>query len=353
MVPQPLQLIGCALAATGMSAAVVPIVRIWAKRKGILDVPNERSSHSEPTPRGGGLAIVCAVALGTAVCVVVGLMGLTLALALSSIGALLVASVSWIEDLRGVPIGWRLAAHSGAAALVMVGLAEGDVLVGGPEGTPWAVLILAAGMFIWVAGLTNAFNFMDGIDGIAASEGAIAGAAWAVFGWHAASSVAALLGALICGACLGFLFFNWSPAKVFMGDVGSAFLGFSLAVLPLLVTRFGLRLSVAGSLVVWPFVFDTGFTLARRLARREDVLRSHRSHLYQRLVIAGWSHRAVTLLYSGLSMASVLAGWGWLAAGGATLYVAFGLPVVGAALLLGLVLLAERRSGVGRTAIAR
>ncbi len=124
----------------------------------------------------------------------------------------------------------------------------------------------------------------------------------------AATRPVAAAGAVLAAANLGFLFFNWPPASIFMGDVGSSFLGFLLAALPVLVARRSPAIALAGVLFVWPFVFDTVFTFLRRIGRRERLLRPHRSHLYQRLVLTGVSHRAVTLLYVALATAGLAVG---------------------------------------------
>jgi UDP-N-acetylmuramyl pentapeptide phosphotransferase/UDP-N-acetylglucosamine-1-phosphate transferase len=162
---------------------------------------------------------------------------------------------------------------------------------------------------LWIVGMTNAFNFMDGIDGIAGITAAAAGGGLAAAAGLLRVEPVALVSLAFAAASVGFLACNWPPARIFMGDVGSAFCGFMIAVLPLAGGP-----EAAASLVpivavtMWPFIFDTAYTLCRRLARGENVFRAHRSHLYQRLVITGWSHRAVSTLYGGLSaMAAVLA----------------------------------------------
>ena len=157
--------------------------------------------------------------------------------------------------------------------------------------------------------MTNAFNFMDGIDGIAGITAAVAGAAIAAAAGCLGLGPVAAVGLAFAGASIGFLTSNWPPARIFMGDVGSAFCGFLIAALPLLGGEtHGPRLAIVAAVAMWPFIFDTAFTLCRRAARGENVFKAHRSHLYQRLVIAGWSHRAVSTLYGGLSaMAAALA----------------------------------------------
>jgi UDP-N-acetylmuramyl pentapeptide phosphotransferase/UDP-N-acetylglucosamine-1-phosphate transferase len=259
----------------------------------LLDVPNERSSHREPVKRGGGLAIV-AVVLGGALLhgASTGEPGPLLPFVA---GGLLVAAVSLADDVRSLSSFARLPVHALAAALALWAY-------GGALSTPLLALAL-----IWVVGLTNAYNFMDGIDGLAAAQAVIAALAWAVLGIAFGSTQVALVGTLTTGAAAGFYLHNRAPARIFMGDVGSAFLGYTFAVLPLL---FGAHASTGAAAVsiVGAFVFDTTFTFLRRLLRREPVLRAHRSHLYQRLVIAGRSHAAVTRLYAGAGTLLALGG---------------------------------------------
>ena len=153
--------------------------------------------------------------------------------------------------------------------------------------------------FLWIVGLTNAYNFMDGIDGIAGGQAVVAGLGWATIGWLNNVPLVFALGLFICASSLGFLGHNWPPAHIFMGDVGSAFLGYTFAILPLLHNN--ATMPLVGLLLVWPFVFDTVFTFVRRLLKGENVFSAHRSHLYQRLVIAGYSHQRVALTYIGLA----------------------------------------------------
>jgi UDP-N-acetylmuramyl pentapeptide phosphotransferase/UDP-N-acetylglucosamine-1-phosphate transferase len=155
-------------------------------------------------------------------------------------------------------------------------------------------------------GLTNAYNFMDGIDGIAGGQAVVAGVGWAIVGLLMDLPFVFIFAGLLASTALGFLFHNWPPAKIFMGDVGSAFLGFSFACLAMAGASREPSLAIAGVLLVWPFVFDTLFTFFRRLKNRENVFAAHRSHLYQRLVIAGYSHRTVTLIYMGLDVMGLL-----------------------------------------------
>ncbi len=136
-------------------------------------------------------------------------------------------------------------------------------------------------------------------------QAVIAGLGWLAMGQLVGQPLVSLVGVLVAGSSLGFLGHNWPPARIFMGDVGSAFLGFTLATLAVLSGLADARLPFAGVLALWPFVFDTAFTLLRRWRRGENIFAAHRSHLYQRLVIAGWRHRDVTLLYLWLALLAV------------------------------------------------
>lgn len=280
-----------------LSAAFVELIRVWTHHKQILDHPGHRSSHTQPTPRGGGIAIVVLTLGGLTALELIRPFTSWATLAAFVIPALAIAIVSWIDDMRGTPASLRFAIHLGAAIVAVVWLGRFAFL--GVIGIAIAIL--------WIAGLTNAYNFMDGIDGIAGLQAVIAGAAWAYIGFRFAIPVAGLTGALIAGASLGFLFHNWSPARIFMGDVGSAFLGYTFAVITVLAAERNPRLAICGFLLVWPFVIDTTFTILRRAARGERLHEAHKSHMYQRLHQRGWSHARVSVLYGFLAMLGVAA----------------------------------------------
>jgi len=227
-------------------------------------------------------------------------------------------------------VGGRPALATHAAGALLILLAVGfwpsvDLPFVGSVHWGWLGVPLA---FFWVVGLTNAYNFMDGIDGLAGSQAVIAGDAWAGLGWLRGEPLVSLLGLLVAGSSLGFLLHNWPPARIFMGDVGSAFLGFTFAALAVVAALQNPRFAVAGILLVWPFVFDTSFTLVRRLCHRENVFAAHRSHLYQRLVIAGYSHRTVTLLYVGLALVGALLAIVWVLDLPGSDWLVLGLPVL-------------------------
>ena len=296
-----------------LSWGCTEVFRRSAFSKKHLDLPNERSLHTNPTPRGGGIGIVLVVLFfGTVL--QFGLsrgpgQGLSAAQAgLVMGGSLLIAVISWLDDFRkGMPPSLRLAVH--AAAALMVVLATGGwshlgLPIRETMTLQYAGYLLA---IVWTVGLVNAYNFMDGIDGLAATQTVTAALGWLVIGIIAGSPFLAAAGVLLASSAIGFLIHNWPPAKVFMGDVGSAFLGFCFAAMPFCAakTTWGLtasRLPIAGFLMVAPFVIDASFTFIRRLIKREKLSQAHRSHLYQRLVVTGLSHGTVTLIYMILGL---------------------------------------------------
>ncbi len=273
----------------------VAAVRRWSLRRNVIDVPNERSSHSTPTPRGGGIMIFVA---GLAAYLVYGFAG---GIGISwgfTAGAVLIAAVSFLDDLGHVPVPIRFGVHTLAAALAV---ADTGGFAAAFPGLGWAVYPVSV---VWIVWLVNAYNFMDGIDGIAGVQAVTAGAGWAVIGWLAGAPAVVVLGTALAAGAAGFLVHNWAPARIFMGDVGAAFLGFAFAVIPFLGAggdAAGLQ-SVA-VFPVWFFLLDSIYTLLRRAIRGEKVWRAHREHIYQRLVVAGMSHRTVTSIYGILSAA--------------------------------------------------
>jgi UDP-N-acetylmuramyl pentapeptide phosphotransferase/UDP-N-acetylglucosamine-1-phosphate transferase len=300
MSPSPSTLALIIEAAAGLLASIggVAIFADWARRRRLLDLPNERSSHSRPIPRGAGAVIVAVVALSALIMLIMAAAGTyaaTSQIAVTACAAILVAIVSAIDDVRSLSSELRLVVH-GACALVVAAVITSNAPF-------WPGVLIGA---LWIAALTNAYNFMDGIDGIAGTQAVIAGLAFAWASKSAGAPFVTVVSIATAAASAGFLVHNWPPARVFLGDVGSAFLGFVFGSLTLMLFQQSPLAAIGAALSLWPFVFDTVFTLGRRAKRGEDLLRSHRSHLYQRLVISGWSHRAVTLLFTvGAAIAAV------------------------------------------------
>jgi UDP-N-acetylmuramyl pentapeptide phosphotransferase/UDP-N-acetylglucosamine-1-phosphate transferase len=296
------------VAAVAVAAAATARLIGWAGMLGVVDRPNARSSHTKVTPRGGGLAIV-AVTLLAALAAAMLYPAAAARLAAVVIPALAIAAVSWIDDVRTLKNRVRFSVHLAAAAAATAAL--GPVRTGDLGSFGSLDLGLAAWplTILWIVGLTNAFNFMDGIDGIAGITAVAAGGGLAAAAWMLDAPAVGAVCLAFAGAALGFLSQNWPPARIFMGDVGSAFCGFLIAVLPLGMPAAAVpRALPVAVLAMWPFIFDTLFTLVRRALRGENIFQAHRSHLYQRLVIAGWSHVAVSSLYGGLAaMAAAIA----------------------------------------------
>ena len=247
----------------------------------ILDLPNERSLHTHPTPRSGGLAVLVGGLVG----------GLVIALFTEGqnilfwlVAAVLpVAAVSYADDCAGVPIFLRVLVHMVAAAILVVGC--GFIR---PGFIPGLTAVLA---FFYIVWMINLYNFMDGIDGFAGGMAVIGFGTFAIFGWIHGHIIFAGVNLVVCASVAGFLLYNFPPAKIFLGDAGSASLGLMAAGLSLWGAREDIFPFWIALLVFSPFVVDATITLARRLVRGERIWQAHRSHYYQRLVQAGWGHR--------------------------------------------------------------
>lgn len=275
--------------ALGAAAWGTGKVLVWLERRQILDRPNERSSHTRPTPRGGGLAVTSAVILAWAVAALAGgpLAPWTWA-ALAA--ALTLMTASWLDDRHTLPVAPRFAAHALAAAVLLALLPDGAVVFGGALPV-WADRAVACVGWLW---FINLYNFMDGIDGITGVETAALGIGIALVAWLSSAPEQMVPLALACAAAaLGFLRWNWHPARIFLGDVGSIPLG-------LLLGGLLVQLAVAGQLaaaVILPLYYlaDATITISRRALHGEKVWQAHRQHFYQRAVQGGKSHAQVAI----------------------------------------------------------
>jgi UDP-N-acetylmuramyl pentapeptide phosphotransferase/UDP-N-acetylglucosamine-1-phosphate transferase len=290
------------------STAIVALMRNWARARRVIDHPNDRSLHDRPTPRGGGVGVVLpvVVVLASAPAWLAG--DATAAIWFAGL-SLSVAVVGLIDDVRSLSALVRLVFQLLVAA-VFVHVVAGWVALEVPSlGRVELGALTMPFTIVFIVWLTNAYNFMDGIDGIAGLQAVIAGIGWVGVGYYLGDSFVAGAGAAVAGASLGFLRFNWSPASIFMGDVGAQFLGFVFAGLTAYASTRSPSAATAGVLFVGPFLFDTVVTLIRRATRGENLLRAHRSHLYQRLVLQGSSHANTSLLYGALAVIGVAGGW--------------------------------------------
>ncbi|MBX9402928.1 lipopolysaccharide biosynthesis protein [Lysobacter sp. BMK333-48F3] len=272
-----------------LGAAGTWLARAYALHRRMIDEPGERRSHSVATPRGGGIAIVAALLIAT-VAVGVRFPAHAPLAAAFGLGLILIAGIGWVDDHRPLSPWLRLGVHALASALL-------GAAVGVLQGDPW--LGLAA--FALAIGLTNVWNFMDGINGMAASQAALVAVALAWLGGPVWSWLALALAA----ACLGFLPFNFPRARIFMGDVGSGAIGYALAGLAALAAS---GLGSRSALLLWPlaaFMVDAGLTLLSRVRRGERWWTPHTQHAYQ-VWARRVGHTRVTLAYAAFTLLAVV-----------------------------------------------
>lgn len=275
-------------------ALTIPALR----RLQVTDLPNHRSSHESATPRGGGIALVVAI---VAVALITGPPLRSTAMILA--GIIMLGGLGFVDDIRGLSVRLRL---------VIVGSTGGVLALA--LGSPLPPIAAAGLGALWFAAYVNAFNFMDGINGISALTAAVAGATYVAIGNSQDSNEAVLLGAVLTGSSIAFLPYNFPRARVFLGDAGSYALGFTIAALAWLVWTqgAGLILAISPTLV---YLADTSVTLIRRYLARAKVTEAHRQHLYQRMVDAGMSHAAVAIGYAIASAVVVASTWAFGLAG--------------------------------------
>ncbi|MCK9380221.1 MAG: glycosyltransferase family 4 protein [Sulfuritalea sp.] len=287
------------IAVVALSSVLTGLMRRYALSRQLLDRPNGRSSHSIATARGGGVAIVVAFLAALLVSGEDISEPATIALLFGGIG---VAVVGFVDDLGHIPARWRLSAHFLCAVWILywIGVPRlewmGITVDLGALGA-----VLAALYLVW---MLNLYNFMDGIDGIAGTEAVTVGAGGTLAYWLAAMPPASGVGlpALLAAAALGFLVWNYPPAKIFMGDAGSGFLGLILGAL-------SLHAAVVRPVLLWcwlvllgVFIVDATVTLIRRLLRGERVYEAHRSHAYQHASREFGAHRPVTLAVAAINV---------------------------------------------------
>jgi Fuc2NAc and GlcNAc transferase len=270
------------LSAMVAGTALTWLARAYALRRSILDVPNERSSHAVATPRGGGVAIVVPVLLAVVMLWLRGGLDTPLLIALALCGGF-VAALGWIDDHRPLGIAVRAGGHLLAAAVAVVAV--------GANLSPGLLPIYALG----IAWFLNLYNFLDGTDGYAGTQAVCAALAGTVLFVHAGDRSAAIICLTIAGASAGFLVWNWPPARIFMGDVGSCFLGFAFGVLAVHGEAHGVAPAWLWLVVIGVFFWDATLTLLRRAWQGEPWHQAHRTHAYQRLHQIGWSHRRIAI----------------------------------------------------------
>jgi Fuc2NAc and GlcNAc transferase len=279
---------------------LVAVLRRVIVQRGLLDLPNARSSHVRPTPRGGGIALLILTLVAVLIAWGAGRMPGALGLAWI-IGGGLVGLVGLLDDIRGLSAAVRAGAHLLAAALLLHAVDFGAI----PSLAGLApAALLVAGLLIGVAVVwsINLFNFMDGIDGLAAGQCVFVAVAGTLLTGTVDGITTSLPLLVLAGAAAGFLLWNSPPARIFMGDVGSGFVGFALAAGALTLSRRGLVDPWTWLVLDSLFAADATVTLITRLLRGQRIHEAHRLHVYQRLARRWHSHGRVTALYSGINL---------------------------------------------------
>ena len=309
--------------------------------RGKFDLPNERSAHKIPTPRGGGVGLAAGFAAGLAI----GAFALGLPaphwVILAGAGALALVG-AWDDWREPLPVGLRLLIQSAAAAAVLIVIGPIERL---PLPSPLDFELGIGGYllgWVWIVGVTNIYNFLDGIDGYAGVQALVAAAALMVFSFDAAFAPA---GAALAGAAAGFLMHNWRPARIFLGDSGSTAIGFLIAAMPFQAApAVRPEATFVAALSLWFFLSDGAYTLLARAFRGEKFWLGHNAHLYQRLVRSGLDHNEVALRIGAAGLILVMATLAYGTAGG----VVFGWPPLLLACLAFLALLYWTRNRESR-----
>ena len=294
-------LITVLLVIASLSFVLTWLLRRYALASSLMDVPNARSSHSVPTPRGGGVAIVICFLLAVLGLAVTGHVDSAAAYALCGAGGL-VAVVGFLDDHGHIAARWRLLGHFAAAtwALFWMGGLPAISLFGTVVDLGWFGHVMAAIYLVW---LLNLYNFMDGIDGIASVEAVCACVGGALlYAWLGSAAGSPITVLSLAAAVIGFLIWNFPPARIFMGDAGSGFLGITLGVLSLQAAAASPQLFWAWLILLGVFVVDATFTLLRRLLRGERVYEAHRSHAYQYASRHYGRHLPVTLAVAAINL---------------------------------------------------
>lgn len=291
----------------------------------VMDHPNERSLHDRPTPRTGGLAVLAGVLIAGAWLMAV--LGAERHVFWVGLGMLVLATVSFLDDRLDLPAALRILVHLGVAiALAAVGMVIQELEL---PGVVWSLPVPLAGLITvgYVVWMINLYNFMDGMDGFAGGMTAIGFGAFGLMGWMDAAWLFAAICWAVAASAVGFLIWNFPPARIFMGDAGSSTLGFLVAAFSLWADQQGIAPIWVSILVFSPFIIDATVTLLRRALRGEPIWQAHRSHYYQRLAMAGWGHRRTVLWEYTLMLAcaasAILVGragpdavWPWLVIAG-------------------------------------
>lgn len=283
-----------------LSFLMTGLLRRYALARSIIDVPNARSSHSVPTPRGGGVAIVLAFLVTLPFFWLTQAVSPEMLIATGGAGSL-IAIIGFMDDHGHIAARWRLLGHFTASAWALFWLSGLPPLTvfGMAVDLGWVGSVLAAFYLVW---MLNLYNFMDGIDGIASIEAICACLGSSLIYWLSGHENQIFLPLCLALAVAGFLFWNFPPARIFMGDAGSGFLGVTLGVLSIQAAWISSQFIWVWLILLGVFIVDATFTLARRLVRGDKVYEAHRSHAYQFASRRFGRHLPVTLAVAALNL---------------------------------------------------
>jgi len=269
------------------------VLRQYSLRHSLLDIPNDRSSHTTPTPRGGGLAIVLPVLICAALLYFLQLLPFSIAVAFIG-GGIVVSITGWLDDHYDIPEIWKAICYVTAAIWAVYWLDGMDAL---RTGETVISLNFAGGVLaiLGCAWLINLYNFMDGTDALAALQAICTGSFSGFLLMTLGRQDLAIICFVITTASVGFLYWNWPPARIFMGDVGSCFIGFSFGVLAISGENSGDVPALVWFILLSVFICDATLTLILRILKKEKWYSAHRSHAYQRVVQMGTSHEKLAL----------------------------------------------------------
>lgn len=299
-----------------LSLGLTNLTLIFTRRWHILDHPDERKIHTFPIPRGGGVSFVLTwVIIAYLATFLTGLVQEFLQPALAiAIGATLILIIGVWDDVKEISLLPKLGAQLIAASLLLLTF---------PLDLPLPALLIILLAFLWIVGLSNAFNLIDGLDGLAAGLGIIASASFVILGLLQSQPLVVAFSAILATSCLGFLPYNWHPAKIFMGDAGSMFLGFVLAAISLLAIQ---KIARPIEILIPVFflavpIFDTLLSIIRRTLQRKSIFKPDKAHFYNLLMNRGFSHRGAVIFSYGLAIFLSICGiffkflsvlfWGW------------------------------------------
>jgi Fuc2NAc and GlcNAc transferase len=290
----------------------------YSGRLGMLDVPNERSSHVQPTPKGGGLAFFTVFTL---ICAALYFWQQDYQSILFPlfVGAPVVVLLGWLDDRRSLSAWPRLMVHFAVSVIVYALITNNFQEPMSISFLPDIEWVAIGFCLLFIAWSINLYNFMDGADGVAASTGMVGASLMAVVAYFHGAPAIAMIYVLVAYCLAGFLVFNWAPAQIFMGDTGSYFLGFVFASLAL-ISKVNASVSIYSHIIIFGFfIFDATYTLFRRALRRERLFSPHKMFLFHKLIAKGWSHSKVATFYAAViivwlfplsSLAATFGPWG-------------------------------------------